>query len=260
MLKLMKYEFRKTRTVLVVLLIAFAALQLGFVAGIRADRPRLYIPASMLTAFLVYGAYVYILLSGIVSYSRELRDRTGYLVFLVPVHPFGVVLSKLLFTLLAAVAATAVFGAGAYLDYVGLFRRLSIDPALLQKIDLSMFLPMVGESLPLGQIAMMALTVLATLLIRLMTTACTAFLAITLSATLMQNRKGFLRGLLSFLFFFLLVWGAQALEDALLGPLTRAASMSAMLRRLGASLAVNLAFCGLFAWLSAWLLDRRVNL
>ena len=119
MLKLMKYEFRKTRTVLVVLLIAFAALQLGFVAGIRADRPRLYIPASMLTAFLVYGAYVYILLSGIVSYSRELRDRTGYLVFLVPVHPIGVVLSKLLFTLLAAVAATAVFGAGAYLDYVG---------------------------------------------------------------------------------------------------------------------------------------------
>ena len=39
MLKLMKYEFRKWRTTLLALAAGLAGLQIGFVAGLKLERP-----------------------------------------------------------------------------------------------------------------------------------------------------------------------------------------------------------------------------
>ena len=110
MLKLMKYEFRKMRTTLLIMLAALAALEAGYLIGDKLHDYRVVgVSLGLLTA-LVFAVYVYILIAGIVSYSRELNDKTGYMTFMTPVSPLGVVSSKLLFTILAAVAATALFG------------------------------------------------------------------------------------------------------------------------------------------------------
>ena len=55
-----------------------------------------------------------------------------------------------------------------------------------------------------------------TVLIEVLLTMCTAYLAITLSATLLQNKKGFLKGLISILLFVALSWGSSWLAQKLL--------------------------------------------
>ena len=261
MLKLMKYEFRKLRTALLVMLLVLAGLEAGFLIGIHAEKPDLTGISLGLITLLVFVVYAFILISGIVSYSRELKEKSGYLIFMAPVHPIGVVLSKLLFTVLATLAATAVFALAAYLDFRALFGTLEIDPDMLNKINLILRL---GLSAGAGvqQILQRAGFLAVTVLIEVLLTMCAAYLAITLSATLLQNKKGSLRALISFALFAALSWGSGWLAQKLI--YNRYSGAFATLDQLtGAlewSLALNLALCAAFAAASAWLLDRKVSL
>ena len=261
MLKLMKYEFRKMRTTLLILLGVLAVLEIGFIAGTHMERPTLTAVSIALLTALVFAAYAYILVAGVVSYSRELKDKSGYLIFLAPVRPISVVLSKLLFTALAALAATAVFGLAAYLDYRHLLGRMDIDPVTIRQIDLMLRLGL-SPGAGLTQILRIAGFTGLTLLIQVMLTMCTAYLAITLSATLLQNKKGFLRALISVALFVALTWISAWLTQKLFYD--RISGAYSTLRELGGVLGwvllLNLALCAAFAAASAWLLDRKVNL
>jgi len=90
---------------------------------------------------------------------------------------------------------------------------------------------------------------------------CTAYLAITLSATLLQNKKGFLRALISLVLFLALTWGSNWLAQKLLyDRIAIDATLEQMRGVIGWSLLMNAVLCALFTGASAWLLDRRVNL
>ena len=57
MLKLMKYEFRKWRTTLLALLAGLAALEVGFIVGLKLDKPTLMTVCLSLIAFLTFATY-----------------------------------------------------------------------------------------------------------------------------------------------------------------------------------------------------------
>ena len=95
MLKLMKYEFRKLRGALLSMLGILAVLEVGFFVGTNMEKPTMTGVSLGLLTLLVFVVYAYILLAGMASYSRELKEKSGYLIFLAPVRPIGVVLSKL---------------------------------------------------------------------------------------------------------------------------------------------------------------------
>lgn len=264
MLKLMKYEFRKLRPVLLVMLGALVALELTFIIGYKMEKPDMYAIAVVLISVLVFAVYGYILVSGITSYSRELTNRTGYLVFMTPTRPIGIVLSKLIFTLLAGIAATAVFGIAAYIDYAFLFERLDITPGVIDQIrqqanwaiiavfgDITMNVDRLGLTIAYGA---------ASVLIQVMYTMCTAYLAITLSATLLSNKKGFIRALASLGLFFALEWGAGKLNQLIINAMPRVYTLSALMNLLAASLGFYVVVSALFAWASASLLKHRVSL
>ena len=261
MLKLMKYEFRKLRTALIALVGVLAALEIGFLIGMNHEKADWTGICLGLITMLVFAVYGFILLAGIVSYSRELKEKSGYLIFLTPVRPIGVVLSKLLFTALAALAATAVFGLTAYLDFRMLFDRLDVDPQVLDQINMVLRFGL-NANAGIEQILMRAAFFTGTVLIEVLLTMCTAYLAITLSATLLQNKKGFLRGLISLALFIGLSWGCGKLTQWLLYDRVRGASitLSQLIGALGWSALLNAALCAVFAGASAWLLDRKVNL
>lgn len=261
MLKLMKYEFRKLRTTLLCLLGALVALEVLFVVGINADKGNLVGISLALLSLLAFLVYAYIILAGMASYSRELKEKSGYLIFMAPVSPLGVVLSKLLFTALAALAATALFGLAAYLDYAHLMRRLNVDETLVDQINYFLRMATGNAGLSVRGIGSMALFTTATILIEVLLTMCTAYLAITLSATLLQNKKGFLRGLISLALFLALTWGCNWLAQKLLYDRVEIdATLSQLTATLGWSFLLNAVLCALFAGVSAWLLDRKVNL
>lgn len=270
MLKLMKYEFRKLRTTLLVLLMVLAALELMFVVGNQLEREGWVLASLVMLTMLVFAIYGYILVAGVVSYSRELSDRTGYLVFMTPTRPLGIVLSKLVFTLLAGTALTALFALAACLDYMYVARSFHVDQSLLDQINTSLKFLLGDFGVTINSLAQLILFTVLSVLIEVMLAMCTAYLAITVSATLLQNRKGFLRGLVSVLLFFGITWGAAWLSEKLTDLVPRllnagrysptsmdARTMKAML---GASLCLHLVLGGAFAVISASLLKRKVSL
>ncbi|MBR1822387.1 MAG: hypothetical protein IJ769_12315 [Clostridia bacterium] len=260
MLKLMKYEFRKLRNTLFAMLAALAALEVGFFAGHAMEKPVLTSICIGLISMLVFLVYAYIILAGMASYSRELKEKSGYLIFMTPVSPLGVVLSKLVFTALAALAATAVFGLTAYLDYRYMFGRMNIDPDILNQINLVLRFGLNADA-DIWQILRVAGFSVVTVLNEILLTMCTAYLAITLAATLLQNKKGFLRGLISLALFTALTWGSGWLAQRLLyDRVDTSATLNQLTGLLGWSLLLNIALGAVFVAASAWLLDRKVNL
>jgi hypothetical protein len=101
----------------------------------------------------------------------------------------------------------------------------------------------------------------ASILLEVLLTMCTAYLAITLSATLLQNKKGFLKGLISIVLFVALSWGSSWLAQKLLYTrIEFGAEIDEFKRTLGLSLLLNFGLCALFAGVSAWLLDKKVDM
>lgn len=268
--KLMKYEFRKIRSTLLVMVLGLIVLELVFLYGVHAMKDVPIAISTVLITWLTFGVYLYILVSGIVGYSRELSNRTGYLAFMTPVRPIGIVLSKLVFTALIAIAVTALFGAGAYLDYRFLLRRANIGADKLRQASfiMEMLLDVEGLSANLMSYARFIIYAAVSMLCGMLLIMCTAFLAITLSATVLENRKGFLRGFLSFVFFAALSYGTTRLTGEVSGALLAAPetadlaylNSANMTAALAATIALQLILGGAFAALSALLLDRRVSL
>ena len=260
MLKLMKYEFRKQRTVLLALLIALVALELGFVLGHHFEKADVAGVCLALLTVLGFGTYAYLMVAGIVSYSRELTNRTGYLTFMTPVRPIGIVLSKLVSTLLMGIGATALFALAAYLDYAYLFRTFNITEDALQQLNFGVRMVLGNMSFDINQVWLFVACAVAVVLIQVMLAMCTAYLSITLSATLLQNNKGFVRALISVLLFFAINYGAGKINSAIIETSPALRTPSDVLRVVGITLAVNLALSAVFAVISAYLLKKKVSL
>lgn len=261
MLKLMKYEFRKWRTALLALLGGLVALEIGFIVGLKLDKMGVMGICLGCIAMLTFAAFVCVMLAGIATYSQELSQKSGYMTFMTPVPTLGVVVARLLYIALVSIAAMALFGAAAYFDVRILIGRANLDQDTLNQINLLLRFGLKANA-SVQQILLMAAYFAGMALIELMTTLCTAYLAITLSATLMQNKKGFLRFLVSGLLFVALTWGTGWITQRLFYDSINGASATFEQVRgiLGWASLLNLAFCALFTWASAWLLEHKVNL
>ena len=255
----MKYEFRKMRTVLLFLSAALAVLEIGFIIGDKIDDFRVAGVCLWLLISLTFGAYVYILISGIVSYSHELSGKTGYMAFMTPVSPMGIVSSKLLFTALVALVSTAAFGGAAYYDVSRTIIRFDLAPEDLRQLQLAFSIFQQSSGIDVIRVAVNIASTVAGVLIEIMLVVCTAYLAITLSATLLQNKRGFLRVLLTLTFFVALNFGLDRIHELALLRV-EAESVEAAARLLGRQAIIDFGFCVLFAGLSALLLDRKVSL
>ena len=258
MFKLMKYEFRKMWIMLGLLCLALVALQVGFVLGDRSGKPETMGICLVLLTVLAFTVYLFILLAGIISYARELNDRTGYLTFMAPVGSVSVVASKLLFTTFTALLMSALFGVAAYYDVTRLLRDVELDPETIRQLDFA-FKMYVGSGSSLNEILLHIAMLGFTVVIEVLAVMCAAYLAITLAATLLQNKKGFVRFLVSFLLFGVLQYAMNTVNTLLVGS-PEVQTLKEATRYVCMELALESAFCVLYAGVSAWLLDRKVSL
>lgn len=254
MFKLIKYELRKMRTTLLVLLALLAVLEAYFlISAARDSQVDVIVSLSlMFMGFMVVAFAVFIM--GIAAYSNELKQKSSYLVFMTPHGTLAVVASKLLFTVVLGVLFAALLvGMLAIdipmaLDYFGEWRGyfFLFDNLMLQQgvnVD-AIFL----------QVILLSLDALFSLL----SGVSVAYFAITLSATFLQNRRG--RGLVSVLLFLGIMWllsRVSALLQLQTSNLTGAADvLPAIAPQIALSAAVLVA--SLFG--SAWLLKNRIDL
>ena len=261
MIKLMKYEFRKLRTVLLIMVGALVVLEACYLIGDRIGSYRLTGVSLGLLMALVFAVYIYILIAGMVSYARELNDKTGYMAFMTPVSPLGIVVSKLLFTILASVVVTALFGTAVYYDLSKQFAELELSGDVMRSLDFTftLFTGSLGNNITLMKVILNLALEAGAVLISILLTLCTSYLAVTLSATLLQNKKNFIRFAVTVILFFVLSFGTGKVSELVVhdGVIE---TTEQLLSRLGAQAAVDFAFAALFAGASAWLLDRKVSL
>ena len=254
MLKLMKYEFRKNRMGLAVMLGIAAGLFALAPLGRALNKEELMFISVSLLFFYAFSAYVYVLARGIAAYSGELRGRTGYLLMMVPRSTMSILFGKLLFTfafalVMLAVSALALCASGAVL-----LGEIYEVKGLLELIRLLL----AEGGLDPTMLASVALYVTAGILTSVLAVVAMGYLAVTLSATLLES--GRFRGFVSFLFFCVLVALTVFLQNLVSPEVSLYASYAEALRSALPGMLVDLALTCVFTALSAVMLKRWVSL
>ena len=257
MLKLMKYELRKNRTLILVLAGAIVALEsLFLISAARKDATWVFASVGLLV-FAAYATALGVLTMGVVSYSRELNQKSSYLIFMTPCSPLAIIASKVVFTVLTGLVFAAGLIALAGVDIPIMFKTLDENwegyVSLIDSYILS------DTEWTVASLSMNVALIAISIMLSLVSTICVAYLAITLSATFMRSRKG--HALISFLLFVAISFVLGRLEY-LLNPRVTVAVTSFMDigRALLPNLFLSLGTITLTIVLSAWMLSRKVDL
>ena len=279
MLKLIKYEFRKNRTLLLVILGIIAALEVFFllclpsVAHYRAMHntttwtDEMSVAASQAEARLIvamsllavgsFGTALAVFIMGVSGYSRELNQKSSYLIFMTPSNTLSIVGSKLLFTLLTGVVFAALLMGLASIDFPMMMDALGSEWRGYYNL-LDWF--MAENDLSLTSALLTIAFYVLLIFLSIIATVSIAYFAITLSATFMRGKKG--HALISVLLFALLSWGNSKLtslfiRDNVYETLQNAADM---VRVLSPQIIQDVVVLALSLVACAWMLKKRVDL
>lgn len=208
MLKLLKYEFRKGLTTLLVMLGVTAALEAYFLIGLytEADQGVHAVIAAFLLMGMAFGAFGVALVRGVTSYSNELKSRSAYLIFMTPHSTRKIMASKFLFTFTLGVLFAVLYGALGLLDVSLLLAHFGKWEEALAEIN--QFFRQSGFHLE--QYVFAVIFALGYVALSVLSFCAVAYLAITLSHTFFRDKKW--RGLAALVFFFLLNQGISLIN------------------------------------------------
>jgi len=195
--KLMKYELRKQLFSKIVTLIVLGICEIGYFAGIVMDKDE-WIGTSIgvigISAFVVM---VYFGFETLITYSNDLKTKQSYMLFLVPRSSYEIVGAKMLTAIVQmAIAGIAYVGLLALDIFVLCVARGSVKE-LFETVEKLMegFLGLHVDYLEI-------FSVFALILVAWMSFVILAMLAITISTTILANKKG--KGFVSFIIYFVL--------------------------------------------------------
>lgn len=201
MLKLIKYEFRKAMTTLLVLLGITAALEGYFLASLyllAEEHPEHLAISIMLLVVSVYVVFIYMLIRGVTTYSGELKSRCSYLIFMTPNSALKIMGSKFLFTFVLAALAAVLYGALACCDILLLLTHLGA----YENFVLNLTQALTEAGIHVEQILFYGVFAAIYLTLSLLSFFAIAYLAVTLSHTLFRDKKW--RWIMALLFYFVL--------------------------------------------------------
>ena len=258
--KLIKYELRKNRTLLLVMLGVIVAIEGYFLISIASGSDRHVLISTVLMPVVGFAAAAMVFYVGISSYSQELRQKTSYMVFMTPHSSSAIIAAKLLFTLVLGVAVSVFFAALFFIDWPLFARHFSDEFEQYATVtDLfNSLLQMLGTNSTslLLTVAFTALSIFANLI----SVVSLAYLAITLSSTLLQNKGS--RTIVAVLIFIALQyffsWLSNQWHSA--DDLLQLESTAQMIRLQLPVLIQSVLVVALSIFGCGWLLDRYVSL
>lgn len=255
MLKMVKYEYRKNLFPLLVVFIIFGGLQIYFtLATMMKNETHSAISASLLM-MAAFCAYLFVLIYGVATYNSDLKNKSGYLVFMAPISTYQVIGAKLLSTLLTGVTLVALIGVLGVVDYSFAAKQYGFE-------DIIEFIKYMFESndIAITTILLNVLVFVVVMLIEFFMTITVAYFAISLCSTALQNNK--FKGFVSFILFVVLTIAISVIASKLPRLIdireaeTFLQSMYSMLPQIGLYLVVMIAsFIG-----SGMLLDKQISL
>ena len=254
MIKLMKYEFRRNLTGIVGMLGAILLLQAFFLFAAYKKDVQLVMVASMLLFVAASVCVLGMLIYSVALYSRELGSKTSYLTFMTPNPVARILGSKLISALILGVVFAAILGLFATWDFSILstvFPELEMGQIILEQMLQNM------ANTELSTLITTVLAMLIEFLINFFTIVVVAYLAITLSATVLQNKK--FKGFVSIIIFFAIMAALEWGTSLLTGDTNHRSLQDALFSAWPKYAVYLVVMSGSFV-LSTWLLDNKVSL
>ncbi len=206
MIRLMKYEFRKTLVLKLIVMGITAVAEIVFLVGLWGDLNDALIIGTVLLTLLAFGGVMAIGLGSVVILHRDMNTRQSYMLFMTPNSCYKILGAKVLENGLSIALTGAFYFALGALDISLLFAKQGQLNQIWQMIQ--DMIKSINEEIPLNADALAAFTF--SLLAGWISTVVTAYLADVVSAALL-NGKSF-NGVISFVIFLALNWAFGWLE------------------------------------------------
>lgn len=253
MFKLMKYELRKNAIIILIMYILIALSEGYNLCSLFAKSERNTIISFFVLYMIAIVSILFIFITAIVSYSKELGSKYSYMTFMTPTSTYKIIGSKLLATALVAVATTIVAVLFFILDYNILISQFTEVKEFQDFIisGLSFY------GVDVNDAAIGILVYILLMWISIFTSICIAYLAITLSKTLFANKRyrGFISVVLFFAIYILINIISAYLPTVDIGTGTFNLLLKPLLSYLLDIFTIIIAFLG-----SGLLLDKKVSL
>lgn len=197
MLKLMKYEFKKQAFSKYIILALVGLIEIGYLVGLYWDKQGVLGTSIMLMSILAFGSMFYLAFECIDTFSKDLKQKCSYMLFLTPRTAYSIVGAKLIAAgIQAVIAAFAFFGVFVLNGTLALLKYESLNK--IKEYVLILF----KEIMQLEVDIPFLTAIVGMLLGSWLLTITTAFFAITLSTTFLANKK--FKGIVSFVLFILI--------------------------------------------------------
>ena len=109
MLKLIKYEFIKAKTLLIVSAVALGVIEVLFLLGFFLENGTLFGWGVGLFFAMMFFGLVAILIFAIKIFVSELKNKSGYMLFMLPKNGYQIVGSKILTSLIVLIIGFIVY-------------------------------------------------------------------------------------------------------------------------------------------------------
>ena len=250
MLKLMKYEFRKTWITKLILLGVTAVAEIAFLIGLYVERETTLGLSVMLLVFLALGGIAMIGLYSVMTLHRDMNTKQSYMLFMTPNSSYSILGAKVLECGLSILIGGAFYFALGTLDITLLFAKSGELNRLWSAIqDFLSHLTFANHQLLIDMKGMAAFVFC--LLAGWIVTVITAYFAVVISAALLNGKR--FNGLLSFVVFLTLSWFIGWVAQ------TATASIPSINVLLLVDGAISLAFTAVMYVITAIVMERKLS-
>lgn len=244
MFKLMKYELRKQAFSKMVILVLLALVEVYYLYAIFTKNTTTMEKSVVLFMFAAFGTILFVSFESILTYSHDLKTKCSYMLFMTPYSSYTIVGAKILSSILQIVVTSACFIALGFLDF-------TIAAARFHKLN--EVIDIIQEMFHITVDAQDIILNVATSITGWIAVVIFSFLAITISTTLLSNKRG--KGIVSFLIFLVINWGVAKINSLVIGTNIFYTRTDAFL-----SIFITLIFVALSYLATSYMLEEKVNL
>lgn len=198
MLKLMKYEMRKTLFVKLVLLALATIAEVFFLVSLNGDSPERVSVSILLLVLLAVFGILFMGISSILTLHKDMNTKQSYMLFMTPNSRYSILGAKVLENGLSTVIAGAFFFVLGLLDIGATLKKYDSIEGVLDM--LRTIVEAAGASINFRLTDVICFTVM--MVASWLMTVTTAYLADVISSSVLNGKKGGL--LISFVLFILL--------------------------------------------------------
>lgn len=250
MLKLMKYELMKQKTSKIIIAAILLILEIAFVVGGIIKNEEVWLTAAGIFSIVVMITFFIVALEAIITYSNDLKEKSGYMLFMTPHSVYTIMGSKILTSIVSIILATVLFIALTFIDMTFIVARYGELERMFEGIQ-----QIVHQLFSIKISWSTAITGTIYGIFEWISIVTSAFLAITLSMTIVSGMKG--KGFISFVAFCVI----NVLFEIFTNQVMRILSLySYDMAYLGVMAVLTALFAGGCFFFSGYMLNRELSL